>query len=123
MSKQSKTAGKTANEGEWSFTSNDIIYSDGADRVTIEITGAAFVNLKEIADIFGKWSGEELSPASFVFWNYLGRFDAWQFLSEKKPKSEHVQTLAGEICDMLCEAENVEMLEKALNATGFTTGR
>lgn len=123
MSKQRKTAGKTANESEGSFTSNDIIYKDGADRVTIEITGAAFANLKKIAEIFNKWSGEELSPASFVYWNYLSRFDAWQHLNEKKPKSEYMQTFAGKICDMLCDADNVDALEKAFNAAGFATER
>lgn len=123
MSKQSKTAGKTANESEGSFTSNDIIYSDGADRVTIEITGAAFANLKEIAEIFSKWSGEELSPASFVFWNYLSRFDAWQHLNEKKPKGECMQTLVEEVCDMLCDVDNIDALEKAFNAAGFTTDK
>lgn len=99
MSSIEETAGETATENKQSFMHNDIIYTDGDDRVTIEITGQAFANLKEIAEITNKWAENDYTLSDMLRTFCLP--DSFLYLHDKYPKSaipyDVVQVLPGAI--------------------------
>ena len=92
-------------------------FTDEPNAVTIRITGAAFKNLKEIADIFNAWDNADNTPADIVK-NHLCESDGWKHLAEKNPQG-YVQTLAGGICSDYDEAEAAD-LAQAFKAAGFS---
>lgn len=117
MSKKNETAGETAKSNVKSFTMNDITYTDGEDRVTIEITGQAFQNLKEMAEIFGRWNGGRESPSEML--RDFCFHTTFLNLYNKKNNDESDQTLAGAIIAQFCNNEYVCELEQAFEKAGF----
>ena len=108
------TAGKTAQAV--------IINSNDADRVTIEIAGSAFDNLKEITQIHNLWNGEDLTPAEVVE-RYLIN-DAFGQLHSKKADNEYAPTLCGIILEYFANVTNATaeegiQLEGMFKAHGF----
>ena len=104
-------------------TAGKIAFSETANSVTVTISGRAFENLKEIAAIFNKWDGADNSPADVVR-KFLCSSDDWAYLDEKKPDSAlNPQTLPGMICDCYSEETDVQSLESAFEAAGFSTQR
>ena len=119
MKRNAKTAGETATRNSKSFTLNDITYTDGDDRVTIENTGKAFANLKEITEITNKWADDDYTPSDILrdfcfpstILNLYKRSDeTW--------KNSYEQTLAGEVASQMINGHELWQL---FEAAGFYT--
>lgn len=117
MSKQKETAGETAKSNVKSFSVNDITYTDGEDRVTIEITGQAFANLKEITEIFNRWNDDDYSPSNTVAQILCG--DWWFNLAQKKPDDTTTQNCCGLLYDIYSDCSDAKELAAALITAGF----
>jgi len=98
--------------GSTSFTHNDIIYTDGDDRVTIEITGKAFANLKEITELTSKWSEDDYTLSDIL--RVFCFTDSFLYLHEKRPNANKsnidIQTLPGFIVEQFVEGEELRSL-------------
>ena len=112
MSSIEETAGETATENKQSFMHNDIIYTDGDDRVTIEITGRAFSNLKEITELTSQWSEDDYTPSDIL--RVFCFTDSFLYLHEKRPNANKnnlgIQTLPGFIAEQFVEGEELRSL-------------
>ncbi len=112
MSSIEETAVETAIESKQSFTQNDIIYTDGSDRVTIEITGQAFANLKEITELTSKWSEDDYTPSEIL--RVFCLTDSFLHLYEKRPNANKrnlgIQTLPGFVAEQFVEGEELRSL-------------
>ena len=112
MSNRKETAGETAKSNNTSFTLNDIIYTDSNDRVTIEITGRAFSNLKEITELTSKWSEDDYTPSEIL--RVFCLTDSFLHLHEKRPNADKsnldIQTLPGFIAEQFIEGEELRSL-------------
>lgn len=119
MSSIKEAAVKTATEDRQSFALNDIIYTDSSDRVTIEITGRAFANLKEITEITNKWADDDYTPTDILrvfcfhttFLNLYKKYD-------ENSESGWIQTLPGAIAEQMVDGEELKIL---FEAAGFST--
>ena len=115
MSSIEKTAGETATESKQSFTQNDIIYTDGDDRVKMEITGQAFANLKEITEITNKWAEDDYTPSDIL--RVFCFCDSFIYMNEKNPNAQNpytaIQTLTGAIAEQYIEKEELVSLFKS----------
>ena len=103
--------------GGTSFTQNDITFTDGDDRVTIEITGKAFANLKEITEIYNRWNDDDYSPSNTVAQILCG--DSWFSLAQKKPDDTTTQNCCGLLYDMYSDCSDAKELAAALITAGF----
>lgn len=119
MSKQSKTAGKTATRNSKSFTLNDIAFTDGDNRVTIEVTGKAFANLKEITEIYNRWADDDYTPTDIlrVFCFHTTFLNLYKKYDENSERG-WIQTLPGAIAAQVVDGEELKML---FEAAGFST--
>lgn len=117
MSKKNETAGETAKSNVKPFTLNDITFTDGDDRVTIEITGKAFANLKEITEIYNRWNDDDYSPSDTVIRVLCG--DWWFNLDQKKLDDTLDQNCCGLLYDTYSDCSNAKELEATLIAAGF----
>ena len=91
-----------------------ISFTDAPDKVTVTITGAAFANLREIADVFNRTTGESLTPSDI-----LAQFGLTVELTElaRCKDGGAMQTLPAFVCDG-CETFANE-LAAAFKAAGF----
>lgn len=103
--------------GGTSFTQNDITFTDGDDRVTIEITGKAFANLKEITEIYNRWNDDDYSPSNTVAQILCG--DSWFTLAQKKPDDTTKQNCCGLLYDIYSDCSDAKELAAALITAGF----
>ena len=113
MSNATMTAGKTAEA---------VIIRSDSNRVTIEITGSAFDNLKEIAAIHNSWNGEDLSPEEIVDRYLLDQ--TFKELPNKKASNPVFQTLCGNICGYFADvtaasSDEIKLLTNMFEAAGF----
>jgi len=99
---------------------NDIVMSDHDDRVTIEVTGRAFANLKEITRVHNQWCEEECLPSDMI--ESVLFIDPWFNLQEKKV-SEYEESFFGSLCAMYGDEPDVSKLEASLSEAGFGTIR
>lgn len=88
------------------------------DKVSIEITGAALANIRELQAIINRACDENETATAFV-WTELLSGDEWRYLAVKNPPLA-IQTCAGLVVD---HYEPAEDLEAAFNAAGFSTAR
>lgn len=101
-------------------TKNDIVMSDHDDRVTIEVTGKAFANLKEITQVYNQWCAGDCLPSDMIELVFL--IDPW-FNLQKKKVSEYEESFFGFLCAMYSDEPDIEQLESALSKAGFDTIR
>lgn len=97
------------------FTENDITYADGADKVTITISGKAFANLKEITETINKWAKDNYTPTEILRDFCLP--DSFLFFHDKMPQAS-IQTFPGAIVNQLIDGDELRPL---FESAGFST--
>lgn len=101
---------------------NEITVTGKPDGVTVNIGGAAFDNLKELAGIYSDWAGRDITPAD-LFMLYLSADEAVTHLQYKDGGGAAV-TLAGEIVEAFFDQPVLAgELEERFNAAGFAVTR
>lgn len=123
MSNRGQTAGETATDNSKSLTVNDITFTEGDDRVTIEITGKAFANLCEITRIFNEWDENDYTPILIL--NDFCMPSSFMCLGKKRPDeglAQNVtQVLPGAIAAYFDDGQDslIDAFEKAGFSTSF----
>ena len=101
-------------------SADGISFTAAPDRVTITVTGAAFANLREIADVFNRTTGESMTPADILA--AFALTSDFSDLARCKEPGGSFQTLPASICEAIRTGgeEGVDDLAEAFMAAGFT---
>lgn len=93
---------------------------EDGESVTIRITGEAFKNLKDIADIFGRWDHDKVTPGEMLD-NTILDYDEISLLGVRSGVPRFSSTFAGLLLDMYRSEPDIKELETAFHAAGFDT--